>query len=274
MGVGDWSNTIWKYKYGGSCSWRCEKGYVPSPAQTACITPAPGGGTAVTIVDKNGAALAWVSLSLVYGPSNSEGTWTTNPNGFIELFPEAGYSNGIMVLEKAGYTIFSAEGCSSRNGVANNIGGQPYSYCDATPLAAGSQVKIVMMPTPSNFQNFTFQNLVNGEGVFYMNDVSNHLITTKISGVSVEDTLSCMEILAHPNVPNIVNPGHCSNTANYAPFTGNADWTWTPENGGTWNGSIQYNETTYGAAGIKMKVYMKNKATNQVASFVIAVYKF
>ena len=179
-----------------------------------------------------------------------------------------------MVLEKAGYTIFSAEGCSSRNGVANNIGGQPYSYCDATPLAAGSQVKIVMMPTPSNFQNFTFQNLVNGEGVFYMNDVSNHLITTKISGVSVEDTLSCMEILAHPNVPNIVNPGHCSNTANYAPFTGNADWTWTPENGGTWNGSIQYNETTYGAAGIKMKVYMKNKATNQVASFVIAVYKF
>ena len=63
-----------------------------------------------------------MSLSLVYGPSNSEGTWTTNPNGFIELFPEAGYSNGIMVLEKAGYTIFSAEGCSSRNGVANNKG--------------------------------------------------------------------------------------------------------------------------------------------------------
>lgn len=68
-----------------------------------------------------------------------------------------------MVIEKAGYTIFSAEGCSSRSGVATNLGGQPYSYCDGTPLTPGSQVKIVLMPTPSNFQNFTFQGLTNNE---------------------------------------------------------------------------------------------------------------
>ena len=106
-----------------------------------------------------------------------------------------------------------------------------------------------------------------------MNDASNHLITTKISGVSVEDTLSCMEILAHPNFPNLVNTGHCSNSANYAAFSGNSEWNWTAENGGTWNGNIQYSDAIYGAAGIKVKVFMKNKATNQVASFVIAVYK-
>jgi hypothetical protein len=57
VGVGDWSNTVWKYQYGGSCSWRCEKGYVPSSAQTSCIPLPPGSGVAVTVVDKNGAAI-------------------------------------------------------------------------------------------------------------------------------------------------------------------------------------------------------------------------
>jgi hypothetical protein len=58
MGVGDWNNTVWQYNYGGSCSWRCEKGYVPSPAKTSCVPPAPGTGVAVTVVDKNGAPVS------------------------------------------------------------------------------------------------------------------------------------------------------------------------------------------------------------------------
>lgn len=82
-----------------------------------------------------------------------------------------------------------------------------------------------------------------------------------------------MEILAHPNYPNLVNVGHCSDSASFTPFAGNDEWVWTSENGGTWIGNIKYSDAIYGAAGIRVKVFMKNKETNQVASFVIAVYK-
>ena len=82
-----------------------------------------------------------------------------------------------------------------------------------------------------------------------------------------------MEILAHPNRPDLVNPGNCSSDANYKPFTGNDEWVWSPNNGGTWTGNIKYSDAVYGAAGIRVKIFMKNKSTNQVASFVIAVYK-
>ncbi len=59
-----------------------------------------------------------------------------------------------------------------------------------------------MTPIPPNFTNFSF---TNKDGVFYMNDVNNHVINTQISGVAKDDTLTCMEILAHPNFPNLVN---------------------------------------------------------------------
>lgn len=82
--------------------------------------------------------------------------------------------------------------------------------------------------------------------------------------MTVADTLGCMEVLAHPAVPTAVNTGYCSDPAHYVPFTGNADWTWTPDNGGTWNGSIKYVSDIYGAAGIRVRVFLKNKSTNQV----------
>jgi hypothetical protein len=54
-----------------------------------------------------------------------------------------------------------------------------------------------------------------------------------------------MEIISHPN-PNVAkNQGHCSNDANFAAFTGNNEWTWSAENGGTWKGEIQYSDAIY-----------------------------
>jgi hypothetical protein len=143
------------------------------------------------------------------------------------MFPEVGYPSGVLTLNKAGYIIYSAEGCTSRNGVATTIGGQPYSYCDGTSTAPGTKIKIVMMPTPSNFQNFMF---IPQKGTFYIGDTSSYTMTTKISGVSKADTLSCVEVIAHPNVPNAVNTGHCSDPAHFEPFNGNADWTWSTDN--------------------------------------------
>jgi hypothetical protein len=127
-----------------------------------------------------------------------------------------------------------------------------------------------MMPLPSNFSAFTFSPQ---QGTFNVSGGSSQVITTKISGVSIADTLSCYEVLSHPNVPSAVNEGYCANQSNYIVFTGNNDWSWTPENGGTWNGNIQYNPIVYGAAGIKVRIFMKNKATNQIGSFDMFIYQ-
>ena len=81
-------------------------------------------------------------------------------------------------------------------------------------------------------------------GVFSM--VDKNTLTPVVTGLTKENTLICNEVLAHPAYPSAVSPaGYCSNPANFVPFSGNEDWTYT---NGKWVGNVKYNASIYGAA--------------------------
>ena len=94
-------------------------------------------------------------------------------------------------------------------------------------------------------------------------------ITATVTGLTKENTLVCNEVLAHPAYPSAISPaGYCSNPANFVPFSGNEGWTYMD---GRWIGNIKYNASIYGAAGIKVRGYWKNKATGAVVTYDLSV---
>mgnify|MGYP003474117561 FL=1 len=104
-------------------------------------------------------------------------------------------------------------------------------------------------------------------GVFSMTD--KNTITATVTGLTKENTLVCNEVLAHPAYPSAISPaGYCSNPANFVPFSGNEDWTYMD---GRWIGNVKYNASIYGAAGIKVRGYWKNKATGAVVTYDLSV---
>ena len=71
---------------------------------------------------------------------------------------------------------------------------------------------------------------------------TKNTLTNEISGITKENTLICIEVLAHPNVPSAINTGYCNNKANFISFTGNAEWSY---NNGKWIQNAPYNATTW-----------------------------
>ncbi|MFZ2187075.1 MAG: hypothetical protein WAV46_00365, partial [Candidatus Moraniibacteriota bacterium] len=109
--------------------------------------------------------------------------------------------------------------------------------------------------------------IVPSSGTFNLSQTSPATLVFTLSGATQGDLEACYEVVAHSKAGVSLTPGACDNSANFAPFDGNAEWRW---NGSALIGTFPYRADMWGAEGIQTKsVFRKASDHTKQASAII-----